>query len=484
MKLNELTIKEARELLNNKQITAVDLVKDCLAGIKKKNKTLNACLLVDEKKALEAAKAADNRMAQGEVGPLLGIPYLIKDNILAEGWRTTAASKMLDNYIASYDATIVARLNAAGAVLLGKTNLDEFAHGASTETSFYGPTKNPWNTKYSPGGSSGGSAAAVIADLCLFAIGTDTGGSVRHPAAFCGVVGLKPTYGIASRYGLIAMTSSTDVTGTLTKTAEDALEVFDVMAGYDANDLTTSPIEKPNFLEDFKNFSLTGKRIGIVKEFMSDAVDEKIKEKIVEAIKVCEKLGATVTEIDLKHALYGVSVYYVITPSEVSSNLARYDGIRYGYCDNKVDNLAEQYLSSRSSGFGNEVKRRIMLGTYALSAGYYDAYYLKAQKVRTLIIEDFKTAFANVDFLLGPTTPSTAFKIGEQINDPLKMYLEDIFLTPASLAGLPAVSVPAGLVDGLPVGLQMISKPFNEGELLAAAGIINQALVGGRLRLE
>lgn len=476
MKLNELTIKQASELLFSGQASSRDLTLACLAEIKELNPSLNACLAVDEDKALAAADQADLRLQNGERLPLLGIPYLLKDNILATGWLTTAASKMLENYVAPYDATVVARLKSAGAVLLGKTNLDEFAHGASTETSFFGPTKNPHNLAYSTGGSSGGSAAAVAANLCLFALGTDTGGSIRHPASFCGCVGLKPSYGLCSRYGLISMTSSTDVPGPLTKTPADALLVLSVIAGFDAHDGTTNNEDIPDYLKQFNDFSLVGKKIGIVKEFMSNDVSPEIKAAIEKAIAVVTDLGGQVVEVNLPHALYGVSVYYVITPSEVSSNLARYDGLRFGYSSENVDNLDEEYLESRTIGFGSEVKRRIMLGTYALSAGYYDAYYLKAQKVRTLIINDFNEAFANVDFLLSPTTPNTAFKIGEQINDPLKMYLEDIFLTPASLAGIPAVSIPGGLANDMPIGLQLMANRYNEAEMLACAELISEKI--------
>ena len=476
MKLNELTIAEARRLLASGQGTAVGLTKACLERLKAVNEKLNACLLIDEVKALAAAEAADQRLAAGEQGSLLGVPYLIKDNILAKGWRTTAASRMLADYVAPYDATVVARLNAAGAVLLGKTNLDEFAHGASTETSWFGPTKNPWDLTRVPGGSSGGSAAAVATDCCLFALGTDTGGSVRHPAAFCGTIGFKPSYGLCSRYGLIAMTSSTDVPGVLAKSAADAQLILSETAGWDARDSTT--VAEPLAMATEQVWSTL--RVGVVKEFQDAAVSSAVRQAYDRALSLLREQGAEIKEIALPHALYGVSVYYLLTPSEISSNLARFDGLRYGLKGEGEDLLAD-YSQSRGQGFGAEVKRRIMLGTFALSAGYYDAYYLKAQQVRTLIINDFQHAFKQVDVIVSPTTPTTAFKLGEQINDPLKMYLEDIFLTPASLAGLPAVNVPAGVVDGLPVGVQLTGRRFKDNQLLTVAEQLGQLLMPTRL---
>jgi aspartyl-tRNA(Asn)/glutamyl-tRNA(Gln) amidotransferase subunit A len=468
MKLNQLTIAEAQKKLEAGEITSVELTEACLARIKEVDEKIKACLTVASDEALATAQAADERRASGEVGPLLGIPFLCKDNIMTAGLRTTAASKILDNYIAPYDATIVVRLKEAGAVLLGKTNLDEFAHGASTENSAFGTTHNPYDLTRVPGGSSGGSAAAIAADMCLFALGTDTGGSIRCPASFCGIVGLKPTYGRGSRFGLVAMTSSTDVPGPMTKTAEDAAIVEQVIAGLDRYDATTVDRPVPDYQEELKA-PLKGKKIGLPKEYFTDGIEPEVAAAVREAIEEYKKLGAEFVEVSLPHTKYGVPVYYIITPSEVSSNLARHDGIRYGYSTYAEEkSLDKVYTNSRGQGFGQEAKRRIMLGTYALSAGYFDAYYLQAQKVRTKIKEEFDKVLAEVDFLLTPTSPHPAFRIGDQAADPLKMYLEDIFVTGASLAGLPALAIPCGTAHGLPVGLQLIGKPFEESVLLAA----------------
>ncbi len=475
MKLNELTIAEAQKKLEAGEVTSVELTEACLARIDEVDGQVKACLIVTVEEALAAARAADERRASGETGPLLGIPYLCKDNIMTAGIRTTAASKMMENYVAPYDATIVARLKEAGAVLLGKTNLDEFAHGASTENSAFGTTHNPYDLERVPGGSSGGSAAAVAADMCLFALGTDTGGSIRCPASFCGIVGLKPTYGRGSRFGLVAMTSSTDVPGPMTKTAEDAAIVEQVIAGLDRYDATTVDRPVPDYQEEL-NAPLKGKKIGLPKEYFTDGIEPEAAAAVKEAIEEYKKLGAEFVEVSLPHTKYGVPVYYIITPSEVSSNLARHDGIRYGYSTYADENgLDKVYANSRGQGFGQESKRRIMLGTYALSAGYFDAYYLQAQKVRTKIKEDFDKALAEVDLLLTPTSPHPAFKIGEQAADPLKMYLEDIFVTGASLAGLPALAIPCGTAQGLPVGLQLIGRAFEESTLLSAAHQYQQA---------
>ncbi len=456
MKLNELTIAQARRKLDNREISCLELTKDCLMAIKRHNKKLNACLAIDERGALAAAKAADARLAKKEKGALLGIPFLAKDNIMTKGIVTSAASKMLKNYTAPYDATVIAKLKNAGAVLLGKTNLDEFAHGASTEYSAFGATKNPWDTTRVPGGSSGGSAAAVAADFCLFALGTDTGGSVRHPAALCGVVGLKPSYGLCSRFGLIAMTSSTDVPGVLAKTSEDAAAVLKEIAGHDERD-ATSVYSKP--LSKSKSSSLKGIKIGIPKEHSDVKLSPAIKKHYERTINELKKAGAKIVSVSLPSNDFALAAYYVITPSEISSNLARFDGLRFGN------------VRVREDGFGAEVKRRIMLGTYCLSAGYYDAYYVRAQKVRSKVIGEYAKAFKRCDFLLTPTTPAPAFKLGAQTKDPLKMYLEDYFLVPASLAGLPAVSIPLAKKP-LPIGLQLTAALFNEAEMLAVASEI------------
>ena len=474
MELNELTIQEASKLFKAGKTSSVELTEACLARIKEIDPKVKAMLTVCEDEALKAAKDADERRVKGEKGDLLGIPYIAKDNILTRGIRTTAASKILDNYIAPYDATIIKKLKKAGAVLLGKANLDEFAHGASTENSAYGPTHNPWDLTRVPGGSSGGSAAAVISDMCVFALGTDTGGSIRHPASFSGVVGLKPTYGRSSRFGLVAMTSSTDVPGPITKTIEDAAIVLATIAGQDKNDATTPGVAVPDYSGDLKK-SLKGQEIGIPQEFFSKGLNKSVKKTVEAAIEKIKDLGAKIINISLPHTKYGVAVYYIITPTEISSNLARFDGIRYGHTSKNGKNLEDIYKKSKGEGFGPEVKRRIMLGTYALSAGYFDAYYLQAQKVRTIIKQEFDEILNQVDCILTPTTSTTAFKIGEQADDPLAMYLEDIFVTGASLAGLPAISIPAGFADKMPVGLQLIGPRFGEQTIFDIANVYEQA---------
>jgi len=495
MKLNELTIKEAAEKLGKGEITSVELTKACLARIKEVDKKIKACLTVCEREALAEAKEADKRRAKGERNNLLGIPYIAKDNILTKGIKTTAASKILENYIAPFDATIIKKLKEAGAVLLAKSNLDEFAHGASTENSAFGPTHNPWDLSRVPGGSSGGSAAAVAANMCLFALGTDTGGSIRCPASFCGVVGLKPTYGRASRFGLMAMTSSTDVPGPITKTIEDAAIVLATIAGHDKNDATTPDVEVPAY-EKSLGKSLKGLKIGRPEEYFGQGVEKGVREAVEKAMAKLEELGAKIVSIKLPYAKYGIPVYYIITPSEISSNLARFDGIRYGFSSDQVKELKDVYAKSRGKGFGQEAKRRIMLGTYVLSAGYYDAYYLKAQKVRTKIKEELDFELKKLDAIITPVQPSTAFKIGEQSDDPLKMYLEDIFVTGPSLAGLPAISVPCGFAHpqspplrssreggnktGLPIGMQLIGKRFDEGVLFKIGSAYEKAMNWGK----
>lgn len=479
MRLNELTIKEARAKLDSGEISAVALAQACLDRIREADSKIKACLTVCEKQALVAAAFADEQIKKGARGGLLGIPYLAKDNIMTRGVRTTAASKILDDYIAPFDATVIKKLNQSGAILLGKTNLDEFAHGASTENSAFGPTHNPWDISRVPGGSSGGSAAAVASDMCIFALGTDTGGSIRCPASFCGVAGLKPTYGRASRFGLVAMTSSTDVPGPLAKTAEDARIVLEIISGPDGQDATV--VGDADGKERVKK-ELSEYIIGVPKEYFGSGLDERVAEAMRTAIEKYKALGVKFIDISLPHTKYGVPVYYIITPSEVSSNLARFDGIKYGYSvvknngDDSIifKNLLDVYQKSRGRGFGPEAKRRIMLGTYALSAGYYDAYYLQAQKVRTLIKQDFDQAFIQADAIITPTAPHIAFKIGEQTHDPLKMYLEDIFVTGASLAGLPAISIPCGFDQDMPIGMQLIGKRFAEADILDLASVYQQ----------
>lgn len=460
--LNKLTIKEASEKLRAGEITSVELTRACLDRIVNIDKKIKACVSVFEKEALRDAQEADRRRKEGDDHDLLGIPYLAKDNIMVCGTRTTASSKMLEDYVAPFDATIIKKLKEAGAVLLGKTNLDEFAHGASTENSAFGATHNPWDLEKVPGGSSGGSAAAVAADMCIFALGTDTGGSIRHPAAYCGIAGLKPNYGRSSRFGLIAMTSSTDVPGPLTKTVEDAGIVMESVSGKDKKDATT--VERGEFR--FKRSGIKGMKIGLPIEYFGEGISVGVKKRIEEAIKKLKEMGVDFVDVSLPHTKYAVSVYYIITPAEVSSNLARFDGLRYGFSDKEINNLKEAYLRNRGCGFGSEAKRRIMLGTYILSSGNLDAYYKQAQKVRLKITKEMKAVFDSVDCLLTPASPHTAFNIGGQDKDPLKMYLEDVFLAGPSLSGLPAISVPIGFSDDLPVGMQLIGGEFKENKIL------------------
>ena len=464
MELCELTIKKAHEGLIKKEFSAVELTKACLERIEKEDKKIKAFLTVTPELSLSQAKRVDEQILVGREIPILaGIPFCIKDNILVKDVKCTAASKILKNYIAPYDATVVKKLKDLGAVILGKTNMDEFAMGSSTENSAFFPTYNPHDLTRVPGGSSGGSAAAVASHFSLYALGSDTGGSIRQPASFCGVVGLKPTYGAVSRYGLIAMASSLDQIGPIAKTVEDARIIFEAIAGKDPLDSTSVQFDlKP------KTFNLKTLRIGVPKEYFIEGIDKEVEDIVKGAIKKFEKAGAKILEISLLHTEYALPCYYVIVPSEVSANLARYDGIKYGFSKikdqkSKVKNLLDVYLQTRGEGFGDEVRRRIMLGTFALSAGYYEAYYLRAQKVRSKILEDFKKAFEKVDVILTPTTPTPAFKIGEKITDPLSMYLSDIFTVPVNLAGLPALSLPCGKTQkGLPVGLQIIGKAFDE----------------------
>jgi aspartyl-tRNA(Asn)/glutamyl-tRNA(Gln) amidotransferase subunit A len=471
MHLNQLTIRDAHAGLKNREFTARELVADCLEAIKEKNHEINAFITVFEESAMEAAKKVDEKIVAGvEIGALEGIPFAIKDNILIEGTRATAGSKILENYISAYDATVIKRLKAAGAIFVGKTNMDEFAMGSSTETSHFGPTKNPVNTKMVPGGSSGGSAAAVAADMCLAALGSDTGGSVRQPASLCGIVGLKPSYGRVSRHGLMAMASSLDQISPFAKTVADAELIYKTIAGSDAMDSTAVEMD----LDLDAGVDISKLKIGLPKEYFSGGLDSDIAEMIREKARVLQGLGAKIIEVSLPHTEYALPVYYVIMPSEVSSNLARYDGIRYGYSAHKdseagAKNLYDVYAKSRAKGFGDEVRRRIMIGAYALSSGYYDAYYKKAAAVRAIIRREYEEVLKTVDCLITPTSPSTAWPIGEKMNDPLKMYLSDIFTVSANVCGIPAISVPAGEKDGLPVGLQIMGKQFDENTVLRVA---------------
>lgn len=463
----EMTVSELLKALAAGETTSEELTRAYLDRIAALNGELNAYITVCEDSAIAQAREADAQRAAGSTAPLLGIPIAHKDLFCTEGVLTTSGSKILHNFVSPYDATVVERLREAGAVMLGKTNMDEFAMGSSNESSYYGAARNPWDTNKVPGGSSGGSAAAVAADLCAMATGTDTGGSIRQPAAFCGVTGIKPSYGRVSRWGMIAYASSLDQAGPITKSAEDAALLLNVMAGADDKDSTSLTMPKEDFTRDL-NAPLTGLRIGLPKQYFTEQLNPAIADAIRTAVGEMEKLGAVVKEIELPNSELALSAYYVIAPAEASTNLSRFDGVRYGYrCENPED-LEDLYKRSRSEGFGEEVKRRIMIGTYALSAGYYDAYYRKAQKIRRLVKEDFAQAFADVDVIIGPTTPSPAFGL-DSIKDSVTMYLEDIYTIALNLAGLPGISVPAGFVDGLPVGMQIIATDFAEAKLLNVA---------------
>ncbi len=466
--LFRLTITEAQRRLEAGEISSVELTRSVLDRIDAVDQRTGAYLLVTADAALEQAKAADGRRSQGETGPLLGAPIAVKDVLCTAGVATTCASRILEGFVPPYDATVVASLKSAGAVLVGKTNMDEFAMGSSNENSAFHPVRNPWDLTKVPGGSSGGSAAAVAADECLAALGSDTGGSVRQPAALCGCVGLKPTYGRVSRYGLVAFASSLDQVGPLTKSVSDAAVMLGAIAGHDGRDSTSVPEPVPTYV-DALDGRVDGLRIGVAEEYFGEGVDARVRTAIDDAIAALIAGGALRREITLPHTEYALPVYYVIAPSEASANLARYNGVKYGLSDPQAVDVDEMMSSIRAQGFGDEVRRRIMLGTFALSSGYYDAYYLRAQKVRTLIKQDFDTAFESVDVIAAPTSPTTAFDLGARTADPLTMYRSDVLTLPASLAGLPGISVPCGFVDGLPVGLQLIAPPFQEGRLLRVA---------------
>ncbi len=461
MKLNELTIKEAHSGLKKKRFSSVELTEACLNRIRNRNQEINSFITVTEESALNQAKRADNKIRNGEhINILEGIPVAVKDAILLDGVKCTAASKILENYVAPYDATAIKKLRKAGAVFVGKTNLDEFTMGSSGENSAFGPTKNPHDLERVPGGSSSGSAAAVADHQCIYALGTDTGGSIRQPASLCGITGLKPTYGRVSRYGLMAHASSLDQIGPITKNSEDARLVFDAIKGKDGFDATSMDSDKEESKVDVKDL-----KIGVPKEYFIKGIDPEVEKVIRKAIDKYEEMGAKITEVSLPHTEYAISAYYILDPAEISANLSRYDGIKYGLSEKGKD-LLEGYLKTKQLGFGDEPTRRIMTGTYVLSAGYYDAYYLKAQKVRRLVKQDFDKAFEKVDVLMTPTSPTTAFKIGEKADDPVAMYLADVFTIPAALAGICGVSVPVGEIDKLPVGLQILGNQFDDGKIL------------------
>jgi aspartyl-tRNA(Asn)/glutamyl-tRNA(Gln) amidotransferase subunit A len=454
--------------LRAKKFSSVELVRAYLERIEASQPKLNAFISVTAERALEAAAAADRHLAVGGGGALAGVPIAHKDLFCTAGVRTTCGSRMLENFVSPYDATVVAKLKAAGAVVLGKLNMDEFAMGSSNETSYYGPVRNPWNTDFVPGGSSGGSAAAVAARLVPGATATDTGGSIRQPAALCGITGIKPTYGRVSRFGMIAFASSLDQGGVLTTSAQDAALMLREIAGFDPNDSTSVHSPVPDYVAEL-DAPLAGLKVGLIKEFFDAGLDRENERRIREALAVLEKSGAILREVSLPNLPRSVPVYYVVAPAECSSNLARYDGVRFGHRCKDPRDLQDLYRRSRGEGFGAEVKRRIMTGTYVLSAGYYDAYYLKAQRVRQLIAADFKRAFTEVDVLAGPTTPTAAFRIGAKTADPITMYLNDIYTIGANLAGLPAISFPCGFVEGLPVGLQIVGPHFSEARILNVA---------------
>ncbi|MEN0648086.1 Asp-tRNA(Asn)/Glu-tRNA(Gln) amidotransferase subunit GatA [Caldifermentibacillus hisashii] len=475
MSLFDHKMRDLHELLQKKEVSVSDLVDESFKRISEVEGKVQAFLTLDEENARNKAKQLDEKLAGGDsTGILFGMPIGIKDNIVTKGVRTTCASKILENFDPIYDATVMQKLHNAETVMIGKLNMDEFAMGGSTETSHYQRTYNPWNLDYVPGGSSGGSAAAVAAGEVPFTLGSDTGGSIRQPAAYCGVVGLKPTYGRVSRFGLVAFASSLDQIGPITRNVEDNAYLLQAISGVDPCDSTSANLPVPNYVEQLTG-DVKGLRIAVPKEYLGEGVQASVRNAILEALKVLEKLGATWEEVSLPHSKYGVATYYLLASSEASSNLARFDGIRYGYRAQGAENLIDLYKKTRSEGFGDEVKRRIMLGTFALSSGYYDAYYKKAQQVRTLIKQDFDKVFEKYDVILGPTAPTPAFKIGAQIDDPLTMYANDLLTIPVNLAGVPGISVPCGFDNGLPIGLQIIGKHFDEATVYRVAHAFEQA---------
>jgi aspartyl-tRNA(Asn)/glutamyl-tRNA(Gln) amidotransferase subunit A len=472
--LGSLTLREAASLLADREVSSVELTHAVLDRIERVDADVKAFVTVTPDEALAQARQADARIASGDAGPLTGVPMQLKDNLCTRGIATTCSSRMLQDFVPTYDATVVRRLRDEGAVLVGKGNLDEFAMGSSTENSAFFTTLNPWDLERVPGGSSGGPAAAVAAGECLYALGSDTGGSIRQPAALCGVVGLKPTYGLVSRYGLVAFASSLDQIGPLTREVTDAALVLNAIAGHDSRDSTSIDLEAPDYTRALGK-EIRGLRVGVPGEYFIEGMDPEVERSVRDAVQVLEGLGAVVEETSLPHTSYALAVYYIIAPSEASTNLARYDGVKYGYSAREASNMWDALEKTRQEGFGPEVKRRIMLGTYALSAGYYDAYYLKAQKVRTLIRREFEEAFKRFDVLATPTSATVAFRLGERTDDPVQMYLSDIFTMPANIAGIPAISVQAGMVNGLPVGLQLMAPHLGEETLLRAAYAYEQA---------
>jgi aspartyl-tRNA(Asn)/glutamyl-tRNA(Gln) amidotransferase subunit A len=484
MSLHRLTIHELREMLAGRQVSAVELTRDVLQRIEKVEDRVKAYITLDPEGALKRAEAADTELKMGTGGPLCGIPLSIKDVLCTDGMRTTCGSRILENFVPPYDATSIVKLKEAGAVLLGKVSMDEFAMGSTSENCAFGPPRNPWDTEYICGGSSGGSAASVAADECIASLGTDTGGSIRQPASHCGVVGLKPTYGRVSRYGLVAFASSLDQVGPLTKDVTDCALMMNAISGHDVKDSTSVSQKVPDYHKSLTE-GLQGMKVGIPREYFIKGLDPEVETAVRQGINSLREAGAEIVEVSLPHTDYCVAVYYIVAPAEASSNLARYDGIRYGFRDKSSDSLLDIYKNSRSLGFGDEVKRRIIIGTYALSSGYYDAYYKKASQVRTLITEDFKKVFEACDVLASPVTPTPAWKLAEKIDDPLSVYLSDILTISANLAGIPGISVPCGFSGaGLPIGLQIQASHFQEETLLRAAYNLEQRLNISHLRPE
>lgn len=470
MELYNLTVSEIAKKIKEKEVTIKEVLDSVFFRIDNVESKIDGFVTITKENAYKKGEILQEKLDSGEdIGILGGVPIAIKDNICTNGIRTTCSSKMLENFVPFYDATVIEKLEQAGAIIIGKTNMDEFAMGSSTESSYFKKTKNPWNLERVPGGSSGGSAAAVSSNMAYAALGTDTGGSIRQPASFCSVVGLKPTYGLVSRYGVVAYASSLDQVGPITKNVEDSALMLNVISGHDSKDTTSASIENIDYTKSIVN-DLKGKRIGVLKEFVSEGVSKDVKKVYEDSIIKLEQAGAKIIEINLDYIKYVLPVYYIIATAEASSNLGRYDGIRYGYRAKNFKDLDDLYIKSRTEGFGEEVKRRIMLGTYVLSSGYYDAFYKRASSVRTLIIEEFKKAFENVDSIMIPTAPNTAFKIGEKTSNPLEMYLEDIYTVPVNIAGLPGISIPAGFDENnMPIGMQFISNAFNERVLLQIA---------------
>ena len=475
MDITKLTVHELQDKLKSKEITVTDITKAYIKNIEEKEKDIGAFVTTLEDEAIKKSEEIQEKIEKGEnLGNLAGIPIGIKDNICTKGIKTTCSSKMLENFVSPYDATVMEKINNENMINLGKLNMDEFAMGGSTEYSYFHKTKNPWNLNKVPGGSSGGSAAAVAANMVPWALGSDTGGSIRQPASFCGVVGLKPTYGLVSRYGLVAFASSLDQIGPITKDVKDCAMLLNIIAGHDERDSTSANTEKIDYVKALKN-DVKGLKIGVPKEFFGEGINEEVKEKLNEAIEKYKELGAEVEECSLDIAKYSLAAYYIIACAEASSNLGRFDGIRYTYRTKEYKNLKELYKKTRSEGFGPEVKRRIILGTYVLSSGYYDAYYKKAQKVRTLVMNEFKKAFEKYDILLTPTSPTVAFDIGSKSNNPLEMYLADICTVSVNIAGLPGISIPCGKdKEGMPIGMQLIGKRFDESTILNAAYTFEQ----------